>query len=82
VLVQKAVKEGARLRRLTIVRKEMNKTLDLPVFVAEAPKAEAPKPVLALLFVLVEPKPPKPPPNAMMMWRCGEGCDEWVHQLW
>jgi hypothetical protein len=61
----------------------MDMTLDLPVFVAEAPKAEAPKPELALLFVLVEPKPPKPPPpNDMMMWKCGKGCDEWFHQLW
>jgi hypothetical protein len=51
----------------------MGMTLDLPVFAVDEPNAEAPKPVLALLVVLVEPKPPKPP-NDMMMYRRGGSC--------
>jgi hypothetical protein len=75
VLVQGDVENGATSRQAASVGKEMDMTLDLPVFVADAPNAEAPKPELALLFVLVDPKPPKPPPNDMMMRECGEGCD-------
>jgi hypothetical protein len=73
VLVHIDVEAGATSRRPTSVGTEMGMTLDLPVFAVDEPNAEAPKPVLALLVVLVEPKPPKPP-NDMMMYRRGGSC--------
>lgn len=48
-------------------------TLDSPVFVVLAPNAEEPKP--ELVFWLVDPKPPNPPPKDMMICGRGEGCD-------
>ena len=73
MLVRVGVEDGATSRGPAGVGKEMDTTLDLPVFAVEEPNADAPKPVLALLVVLVEPKPPKPP-NDMTMCECGEGC--------
>lgn len=73
MLVHIDVEDGATSRRPASVEKEMGMILGLPVFAVDEPNADAPKPVLALLFVLVEPKPPNPP-NDMTMWECGRSC--------
>ena len=80
MLVHKDVEDGATLRRLASVEKEMGMALDLPVFAVDEPNADAPKPVLALLFVLVEPKPPKPP-NDMTICKYGGSCYRWFPRL-